>query len=131
MEFTILYLINSYIHIILLHFFGKLLILFTNSEEIDKFLESKPLNVVYFSADDCSTCKAIKPKIEELSFEFPQLGMGEVNLSVNIEPSTRFNVFVVPAILVFAEGKETIRMARNFSVHELKEKIERYYSFIN
>jgi thiol-disulfide isomerase/thioredoxin len=115
----------------LLHLFGILLILFTNSDEIDEFLGSKPLNVVYFSADNCSACKAIKPKVEELSKEFPQLGMGEVNLSDNIEPSTRFNVFVVPAVLVFAEGKETIRMARNFSVHELKEKIERYYSFLN
>jgi thiol-disulfide isomerase/thioredoxin len=115
----------------LLHIFGKLLILFTNSEEIDKFLESKPLNVVYFSADNCSTCKVLKPKVEELIDEFPLLGLGEVNLSTNIEPSARFNVFVVPAVLVFAEGKETIRMARNFSIHELKEKIERYYSFLN
>jgi thiol-disulfide isomerase/thioredoxin len=107
------------------------LTLFTNAEEIEKFLESKPLNMIYFSAEDCSTCKALKPKIIELTDEFPGIGFGEINLSVNIEPSVMFNVFVVPAVILFAEGKETIRMARNISVNELKDKINRYNNLLN
>lgn len=105
--------------------------LYTDSEEIKVFLGGKPLNLVYFSVDDCSVCTEIKPKISELIDEFPQMGFAEVNLSHNIEPSAEFSVFTVPAVLVFAEGRETIRMARNFSIYELKEKIDRYYNLLN
>lgn len=105
--------------------------LFTDSEEIKVFLGGKPLNLVYFSAGDCSVCRELKPKIDELKGDFPQMGFAEVNLSRDIEPSAAFSVFTVPAVIVFAEGRETVRMARNISVYELKEKLYRYYKLLN
>ncbi len=58
--------------------------------------------------------------------EFPGLEACEINLSTAIEASAVYNVFVVPAVLVFTEGKESRRFARNFSIGELRDTIQRY-----
>ena len=40
------------------------------------------------------------------------------------------SIFVVPAVLVFFGGRETIREARNFGIQELGAKIDRYYEML-
>ena len=53
-----------------------------------------------------------------------------VDLNEAKEIRGQLSVFSVPTILVYFEGKETIRVSRNVHLDELREQIERYYKMI-
>ena len=86
---------------------------------------------IYLSTPDCSVCKVLKPKvIEMLKDVFPKIHFCYVDLSEAKEIRGQLSVFSVPTILVYFEGKETIRTSRNVHLEELREQIERYYKMI-
>jgi thiol-disulfide isomerase/thioredoxin len=85
----------------------------------------------YFSYPSCGVCKSLKPKVATLVEEnFPKLGMYYVDIELVPEAAGQLSVFSVPAVLVFFQGKELIREARNFGIQELGGKIDRYYSML-
>lgn len=85
----------------------------------------------YLSTPGCNVCKVLKPKIiEMLENDFPEINFCYVDLSEAKEISGQLSVFAVPTILVYFEGKETIRSSRNVHLIELREQIDRYYKMI-
>lgn len=61
---------------------------------------------------------------------FPKIHLCFVPLESNPEIAGAFQVFVEPTILVFFEGKESIRKSRNLGLNELNAAIERPYDLI-
>jgi len=100
----------------------------------DNFLEISKSNKAvcfYLSTPECNVCKVLKPKIiDVLENDFPGIFFCYVDLSIAKEISGQLSVFSVPTILVYFEGKETIRVSRNVHLEELCEQIERYYKMI-
>ena len=85
----------------------------------------------YLSTPECSVCKVLKPKvIEMLKDYFPQIHFCYVDLNEAKEIRGQLSVFSVPTILVYFEGKETIRISRNVLLEELREQIDRYIKMI-
>lgn len=85
----------------------------------------------YLSTPECNVCKVLKPKvIEMIESDFPEMNFCYVDLNEAKEISGQLSVFSVPTILVYFEGKETIRASRNVHLEELREQIERYYKMI-
>ena len=85
----------------------------------------------YLSTPECSVCKVLKPKvIEMLRDDFSQIHFCYVDLNEAKEIGGQLSVFSVPTILVYFEGKETIRTSRNVHLEELREQIDRYYKMI-
>ena len=85
----------------------------------------------YLSTPECNVCKVLKPKvIEMLKSDFPQIRFYYIDLNEAKEISGQLSVFSVPTILVYFEGKETIRVSRNVHPEELREQIDRYYKMI-
>ena len=85
----------------------------------------------YFSHDRCSVCKVLLPKVEQLlKKEFPQMHLEYVNIETDPEIAAQHQVFTAPTILVFFEDKEYYRFARNMSINQLKEAIERPYNLL-
>ena len=85
----------------------------------------------YLSTPDCKVCKTLKPKLIEMLIDnFPQIHFFYVDLTEAKEISGQLSVFSVPTILVYFEGKETIRTSRYVHLEELREKIERNYKII-
>lgn len=41
-----------------------------------------------------------------------------------------YNIFTMPGILVFVDGKESIREARHISIGDLDNRINRYYNLM-
>ena len=70
------------------------------------------------------------PKVERLLVDYPNLEGGYIEASASPKLCAFYSVFTLPAILVFAEGKEVIREARYLSFLDLNERIERYYSLL-
>lgn len=87
--------------------------------------------LAYFSHENCSVCKVLKPKVEELlNDQFPEMKLVYVDTIQEPETAGQHRVFTVPTILIFFEGKEYYRFSRSFSLNQLHDAIERPYSML-
>lgn len=97
------------------------------SEIEDKINKGGPL-LIYFSGENCSVCKVLKPKIEEeISKNFPQMELFEIKTDLYKEIASSFSVFSIPTILVFFSKKEFFRKSRNLSLAQFIEELKRPY----
>lgn len=85
---------------------------------------------IYFSQPDCGVCNALRPRVEALLNEYPGVDSWFVDLEQHPEAAGHYTVFTIPALILFVQGKETVRFARHFSVDQLEEKISRYYELL-
>ena len=87
--------------------------------------------LIYFSGENCSVCKILKPKIEEeISKNFPLFDLLEVQTDLHKEITSHFTVFSIPTMLVFFDKKEFFRRGRNMSVSMFMEEIKRPYNLM-
>lgn len=99
--------------------------------EFQNIIESHKAVCFYLSTPECNVCKVLKPKVlEMIENDFPEITFCYVDLNEAKEISGQLSVFTVPTILVYFEGKESIRVSRNVHLEELREQIERYYKMI-
>ncbi len=100
----------------------------------ENFLEITKSNkgvCFYLSTPECNVCKVLKPKvIDMIENDFAEINFCYVDLNEAKEISGQLSVFSVPTILVYFEGKETIRASRNVHMEKLHDQIERYYKMI-
>ncbi len=102
---------------------------FSNIEEFEKLLDNNALLLSYYSYEACSVCKVLKPKvIEVLTDEYPKTNFVYVDVKQQPELSAQHQVFTVPTILFYVDGKEYFRLGRNFGIDELRYKIEKIYN---
>ncbi|UMB62017.1 thioredoxin family protein [Lutibacter sp. A80] len=100
-------------------------------ENLQKIIETNSAVLLYFSTNSCSVGEALEPKVKNLTTTlFPKIQFISIDLNMSPEISANFSAFVEPTILVFFEGKETIRRSRNISVFELEDAIKRPYQLI-
>ena len=95
-------------------------------EEFSKEIKSTGITVCYFSHDECSVCKVLRPKIEEIVQNTPSAQFLYINTLENPQISGQNMVFAVPAIIVFFDGREAKRYSRNISLTEFKMFLERF-----
>jgi thioredoxin 1 len=92
---------------------------------------SEPALLAYFSTDGCNVCKALKPKVEKLTeTRFPNIRVVYVKSDVFPDVAGQHRVYTAPTILVFFEGRETIRKIRNIGIEELRRELERPYAIL-
>jgi thioredoxin-like negative regulator of GroEL len=96
---------------------------------MDSFkIEDESAILIYFTSPNCNICKTLKPKVREMvASKFPLLKIHVVDIASNKEIAGKYQIFTVPVILVYFEGKEFLRKVRNFSISELEKEIERPY----
>ncbi len=106
-------------------------------EEVDNILTLKeilglePAVLVYFYNDTCAPCVALRPKVAEMaSSNFPKLRLIFCNALRMAEAASEYGIFASPTLLVFFEGRETIRESKYISINGLHDAIQRYYNLI-
>ena len=105
--------------------------IYNSIEDFYTFLDTNSAVLVYFSTNSCSVGEAFEPKVKSLvSSKFPKLKLYNIDLNFSPKLAAEHNAFVEPTVLVFFEGKETIRKSRNISIYELEEAIKRPYQLI-
>lgn len=107
--------------------------MFKEINSIEEFSKQKqePAVLVYFSTQACSVCHVLKPKVEELVMaKFPKLKLLSVKSDEQPEIAAQNQVFAAPTLLVFFDGRESIRKSRNIGIGELQHEIERPYSMV-
>lgn len=99
-------------------------------EEIKDFINSGRMRIVYLSRPSCGVCTAIKAKILHIIEKYPELEGTYVNMDIIPESAGEFSIFTIPGILLYIDGKETIREARYISIEDFEAKIDRFYKMI-
>jgi thioredoxin-like negative regulator of GroEL len=100
-------------------------------EEVNEFLRENPAVLVFFSDESCNVGDALSPKLQNMVTEkFPEMKFLEVNVQMLPEARGYFNVFVIPTVLAYFDGRETIRHARHISVLQLAGEMDRIYGLM-
>ena len=100
-------------------------------KELQTTIKTEVGVLLYFSGEDCGVCHALRPKFKELfDKEFPQLQQIYLDAHENSEISAHFQVFSVPTMIVFMDGKEFAREGRLVSLYKLSDKLKRPYGMM-
>ena len=100
-------------------------------EQLQNSINSGNPILVYFSGENCSVCKVLKPKIEKKKKKaFPKFELFEVKTDFDKELTAHFMIFSIPATLIFFDKKEFKRYGRNMSVPLFIEEIKRPYDLM-
>jgi len=87
--------------------------------------------LLYFTSTECNVCKVLLPKVEQMiKNEFPEFTIHKINADDNRSLAASFEIFTIPVILIYFEGKEFYRKARNISIIELEREISRPYHLL-
>ncbi len=102
-----------------------------NLDEANEFIKENPAVMVFFSDESCNVGDALSPKLQKMLQEnYPEVKFLEVNVQMLPEARGFFNVFVIPTVLVYFDGKETLRHARHINVEKLGMEMERIYNLM-
>ena len=102
-----------------------------NLQELQNSINSGKPVLIYFSGENCSVCKVLKPKIqEEVEKYFPLFELFEVKTDLYRELTSHFTVFSIPTTLVYFDKKEFFRKGRNMSVPAFIEELKRPYNLM-
>jgi len=100
-------------------------------ENIEKSIKENLAVMVYFSAPTCNVCHALKPKLlEALDANFKEFVVESVDISVEEDIAPHFDVYAIPTVLVFLDGKEFLRKSRHMSVLEVISEVKRPYEIM-
>lgn len=98
--------------------------------DISAATHSAEMVVLYFSRPDCGVCDALRPRIEGMLEDYPKVDSWFVDLDAHPEPAGQFSIFTIPAVVLFVQGRETVRYARYLSVDEVEASVARYYDLL-
>jgi len=100
-------------------------------EELQHIIHTEIGVLLYFSGENCNVCHALRPKFKE-AFEsyFPEVKQIYLDAHENPEISAHYQVFSVPTMIVFLDGREFAREGRNVSLHQMVSQLERPYSIM-
>ena len=105
--------------------------LIQNLQQLQSSINTGIPVLVYFSGENCSVCKVLKPKIEEeILNNFPKFELFEVKTDLDKEITSHFTVFSIPTTLIFFDKKEFRRIGRNMSVSLFIEELKRPYNLM-
>jgi len=77
----------------------------------EETLKKNKVVLVDFWADWCGPCRALAPTIKELSQEYSgKVLVGKLNVDENSATAERFQVFSIPTMILFKDGKEAERL---------------------
>lgn len=98
---------------------------FSDPNEINEIIETADLVVALFSDLGCNVCLAITPDLEEMSEVYNRVKFISADVEAVKALVGKYLVFVYPTIIIFAQGKETRRFERVFSLEDMKATIQR------
>lgn len=100
-------------------------------QDIEKTLNDNLAVMLYFSAPTCNVCHALKPKLfEAIEHNFQEFKIVTIDVSQEQEVAAHYNVFAIPTLLLFLDGKEFLRKSRHMSVDEVVREIQRPYEIM-
>ena len=97
----------------------------------DSNFESEVLNsdkpvLVDFWAEWCGPCRALGPKLEELSDEMSDVKIVKVNVDESPEAPAKYGVKGIPTMIFFKGGQEVDQVVGNQPIENIKAMLEKH-----
>ena len=73
----------------------------SDNTAVQKFRQINDKSVLYFTATWCPPCKAISPKYEKMSDDYPEVAFGKVDVDENSDAAIDFEISAVPTFVLF------------------------------
>ena len=99
-------------------------------EEVKEVISKEDIVVALFSDLSCNVCLAITPDLIQMAEEHPKVAFISMDTEVVKAMVGECLIFAYPTIIVFAQGKESGRFERLFSMMDIEETVSRLESFI-
>lgn len=97
----------------------------TSLAELARRTSDSTLHLGYFTRPDCGVCSALRPKVERLLAERPEVVATMVDVAALPEAAGSHSVFALPTVIVTVDGREAFRAARFVHVAELESALDR------
>lgn len=99
------------------------------TEEFDDILNSKEICVCDFSASWCMPCRMMSPIMEDVSEKYKRkYFFYQIDIDSAEDLAEKFNVDVVPTIIVFKNGKEIGRTSGFMEMEDLEKFLNKTIS---
>lgn len=105
--------------------------LYNDVDKIKEIINHEEIVLAYFTTTDCNLCKDLFPKIESMLEDYPKISSIKAESDIDQRIVGEYKIFMVPTVILFIQGKETIRVSRNVSIPDLKSKIDRYCEILS
>tara|TARA_B100001758_G_scaffold105218_1_gene90111 strand:+ start:26203 stop:26805 length:603 start_codon:yes stop_codon:yes gene_type:complete len=92
-------------------------------EELNRILDNNNVVLVNFSTQWCVPCKKMKPIIEDIQIENPNIKVLFVDADINKELVKEYQINGVPSVLIFHNSQELFRNIGIISKEELINQI--------
>ena len=102
-----------------------------NSENLTNLITTSKVLLVQFGSGDCNPCAALREKIDRWSEPRTDVDSVYVPMEHFPEVAASRSIFTVPTVLVYTEGKLSIRESGCFSLDGVFSRIERYLSLMD
>ncbi|MGL4761033.1 MAG: thioredoxin family protein [Sarcina sp.] len=99
-------------------------------EEVKEFIAKSPISIVYFSGESCNVCPVIKGRVNSILENYKGISLIDIDASSNKELSASYDIFSIPVLLLFVDGKEALRFGRNIDFMEFEKSLNRYYELV-
>ncbi len=102
-----------------------------DNDHLQALIKNTDFMLLYFSNSKCGVCNSLRVKMNEYFMEpVRNIKIIEIPVEEFQEIAAQYMIFSTPVVIAYIFGKESIRMAGNFSLSELDEKIERLKDLI-
>ncbi len=97
-----------------------------NEWDTEVLNSDKPV-FVDFWAEWCGPCRAVSPTVEEVSKDYDgKVDFVKVNVDENNELASKYNIFSIPTLAIFQNGKVIAQTAGAASKDKIKSYIDQH-----
>ena len=101
-----------------------------NEEQLAALLADAPVALVQYGAETCGPCKAISAKITQWAADHPAVQCIYVPVEQFPQLAAAESIFTVPAVLVYVQGRLTLREIGYFGLGDLLARAQRYLELL-
>lgn len=101
-----------------------------NDTNIQSLLDENTHVIIQFGASWCMPCKQLKPKVEKISLESPDIVFAYVDIEATQDFSKKYQIMSVPTTIGFHNGIEIQRVVGDNLVN-VKDLVEMLRSRVN
>ena len=95
------------------------------TENLDGLIAESPLLLLQYGDDACGPCHAIRFRLDRW-LEGRNINARYVDIRKHLECCAQRNIFSVPTVAVYMDGRLMVQESGCFSLEKLLERAERY-----
>lgn len=96
-----------------------------NASEFSNSVNTPELTVIKFGADWCQACNAMKPIVEEMCVNVPDVNFLDMNADKNADFVTGLGVKALPTFVFYKNGK-LLAMEKGLNPTTLRNKVDEF-----